>query len=182
MCHTPGIFVWPGHAKALNLQVPQEVEVYGLHLRSQPPRPSPPRPSPPPSLPPSPALDQADLVSSSLPLTSPLLPLMAELVRSIVIFHDVFRLALYRFETFEERKPISLFTTNGNSKNCKDPKGVKPKLACSEVKNPSESSPALPFLPLLHHQRPPSSHRPWPGCGASTLTGECNFITSLKNI
>ena len=103
-----------GQAKALNLQVPQEVEVYGLHLRSQPPRPSPPRPSPPPSLPPSPALDQADLVSSSLPLTSPLLPLMAELVRSIVIFHDVFRLALYTVQ------------------------GLLLKLACSEVKNPSE--------------------------------------------
>ena len=65
----------------INMQVPREEEVYRLSLSSRPPCSSPPPPASPPSPPPRPALHLGDMVDQRLPLTAPLLTLLAELVK-----------------------------------------------------------------------------------------------------
>ena len=65
----------------INMQVPREEEVYRLSLSSRPPCSSPPPPVSPPSPPPRPTLHLGHLVDQRLPLTAPLLTLLAELVK-----------------------------------------------------------------------------------------------------
>ena len=67
----------------INMQVPREEEVYRLSLSSTPPCSSPPPPASPPPPPPRPALHLGDLVDQRLPLTAPLLTLLAELVKPL---------------------------------------------------------------------------------------------------
>ena len=67
----------------INMQVPREEEVYRLSLSSRPPCSSPPPPASPTSPPPRPTLHLGHLIDQRLPLTAPLLTLLAELVKPL---------------------------------------------------------------------------------------------------
>ena len=67
----------------INMQVPREEEVYRLSLSSRPPCSSPTPPASPASPPPRPTLHLGHLIDQRLPLTAPLLTLLAELVKPL---------------------------------------------------------------------------------------------------
>ena len=79
------------------MQVPREEEVYRLSLSSTPPCSSPPPPASPPPLPPRPALHLGDLVDHGLPLTAPLLTLLAELVKPLTKLFSLLLLSSNNF-------------------------------------------------------------------------------------